>query len=73
MIDLTKPVQLRNGMRAEVWKADGDRLIGRFHDGKIWHFGTWGLRGQNFDDHQRPHDLINIPETKVIEGFVSVY
>jgi hypothetical protein len=80
MLDLTKPIQTRNGREAKVYEVFKDYLLGAWKDEKVT--GRWipvsrDLNGEGHNYTVGRFDsgtnFINIPESFGIQGWVNVY
>ena len=74
MIDLTKPMVCKNGCEFDYWKTHDGMILGQYkHPNGCWYFGKWNTHnGRLFSGGTDDFDLINIPETKVIEVWANV-
>jgi hypothetical protein len=79
MIDLTKPVQTRDGDEARIYAQDGGGewpVHGAVKGECGWESATWTAAGRYYEDgaHQEyERDLVNIPERRRLTGWVNVY
>lgn len=74
-IDITKPVQLRNGWRAEAWKSADGSIWGRYYNEhhSQWVAATWNTDGRRSTQAESLFDLINVPEVKEFTVWGNVY
>lgn len=78
MIDLTKPVQTRDGQEVRFYNADTldgagiYPLHGAIEDGTKWVVAVWTGDGKFYDTGRRDgRDLVNIPVKR--SGWINVY
>jgi hypothetical protein len=77
-LDLTRPVQTRDGRAVRIYATDaGDQypVHGAISDGRGgWAFSTWTMGGAyNTSSHSDPLDLIPAPAKFRVERWVNVY
>lgn len=65
MIDITKPVKLRNGLYAEIWKMSDGYIWGRYVNGGTWYPMSWKPNGSSAA-MRSGLDLINVTEDEEI-------
>ena len=71
-IDLTKPVQTRDGNRAGAVRATNGRLHGYIETANNCSHGyTWEADGKGGGDPS--NDLVNVPEKRTVKVWINIY
>ena len=73
MIDLTKPVQTRDGREVEMYNKERMHGAVRLSNG-IWHCLSWQKDGSTALELDRSYDLVNVsPEMIKVRMYVSIW
>ena len=66
-LDLTRPLQTRDGHEVRIYATDGQGLYlihGAVNMNGQWFVFSWGKEGRYFTDKEMPCDLVNAPAPK---------
>ena len=77
-LDLTKPLQTRDGREVRIYATDGSgdwSIHGAIReDGRGWFTATWMNDGKYATDtHKAGKDLINLPQKGRVKAWLNVY